>query len=871
MEKNNVLVTADETGKSYINEDKYWRWPNQENQTCEGKSIGKWLVFVEKDRIDELFDVAKKKFLDFDLKGVLNFKASTQRKNPNATDENTKVIVFYVEDLNEVHVKNTGGILIHILHLYRFNCKSICFKTNEATQNNKYAVFGHTGISKYQLNVPQPDSEFKWLEDISEKGGRNCFYVSYTTDVVEQKYTRAKKLFRENKFPNVTDIKAYVCKSNRRKRSCLLFFVQKNQLEAVNNIKILMDVRVELGTSTQNTAFEPFIYYITRSRLIDTSLAFDIRSDYSHPGCKPFHIKQEFSLQINNAPYEINACMRLITGITPDKVKEDWQKLDFRKNIGYFDVETDGFDNITTAIIYTKTTIRFFVHGINLVLLPFALDELDAIVTYSSFDERMVTKSFGRCFHANIIIDLEKIYNKFGMCGAREKGLKGLEAAYLPLRQLSTQMSGEDAPSKWKSYKRSKIEERKVEYLRTLLAYNYEDARRLEPLTKIMVGSLNGGSDLCPMTKETIAFNPLEDNPFEKDLDDIFELIKQSTRDLEEKLRTYGNSIAKLTDRDLHRQPHLFVGYNSRMKKYFENIYFYKDDGYELLDWEHVGGEKRGYCYGFFKGKIVTDDKLTHNLKLNGKVLLLKGVHLGSYLQFEVCQGCLNVLYDPLQHVEGTHELDGKAIQQVGLTLGVKIGTVRDKATSDKIIQLLECQLAYKVCVMSRGIQEQDIAVAIYAEKGQNEKMLNFGLSKMGCTPSTCWSRAHKEELLKSIANHCGPNGINWANVKFPANYNKAQSQDQYYTLKKKKFLGFESFVKPGFFRKLKKRKFWSQSEDNALKKGVEIYGVGNWVQIKSDSTVGAKLATRTRRALCDRWRVLKKQKLRFQQLLTQK
>jgi len=48
-----------------------------------------------------------------------------------------------------------------------------------------------------------------------------------------------------------------------------------------------------------------------------------------------------------------------------------------------------------------------------------------------------------------------------------------------------------------------------------------------------------------------------------------------------------------------------------------------------------------------------------------------------------------------------------------------------------------------------------------------------------------------------------------------------------------------------------------SNIEDNALKQGVDKYGIGKWKEIVEDSEFGKKLSQRTNVNLKDRWQTL--------------
>ena len=107
-----------------------------------GKS-GKWLVFVDVNNIDEVWQQIKNATENGKLGG--SAKVATAKQNPNATNLDTKVICVYTYDwTDEQDVRRvreelrTLGIL-----------KKIPYKTDEDTIIGKYSVKGNKRISKY--------------------------------------------------------------------------------------------------------------------------------------------------------------------------------------------------------------------------------------------------------------------------------------------------------------------------------------------------------------------------------------------------------------------------------------------------------------------------------------------------------------------------------------------------------------------------------------------------------------------------------------------------------------------------------------------------------------------------------------------------
>lgn len=104
---------------------------------------GKWLIFVDRKDVDNIWRTIKKATED----GLLGdcSKVATATPNVLATDQETKVICVYTYDwTNEKDVKRVRE------ELRKLNItKKIPYKADEDTLSGKYQVLGHKRISKY--------------------------------------------------------------------------------------------------------------------------------------------------------------------------------------------------------------------------------------------------------------------------------------------------------------------------------------------------------------------------------------------------------------------------------------------------------------------------------------------------------------------------------------------------------------------------------------------------------------------------------------------------------------------------------------------------------------------------------------------------
>lgn len=104
---------------------------------------GKWLLFVDKTEIDQMWE--KVKFATEEGRLGASSKVSTAKENPHAATSKTGVICVYTydsEDREDVFKVRAELKQIGVNH-------KIPYKTDSDTRTGKYQVSGHKQISKY--------------------------------------------------------------------------------------------------------------------------------------------------------------------------------------------------------------------------------------------------------------------------------------------------------------------------------------------------------------------------------------------------------------------------------------------------------------------------------------------------------------------------------------------------------------------------------------------------------------------------------------------------------------------------------------------------------------------------------------------------
>lgn len=125
--------------------DVYWIFAKNEkdNYPKSTSNSGKWLVFVNFDEVDNVWDKIKTSTQSGKLGG--SSKVATAKLNPNATDTKTKVICVYTYDWTDEDDIRRIREELRALGI----TKKIPYKADEDTLQGKYVKRGNTRISKY--------------------------------------------------------------------------------------------------------------------------------------------------------------------------------------------------------------------------------------------------------------------------------------------------------------------------------------------------------------------------------------------------------------------------------------------------------------------------------------------------------------------------------------------------------------------------------------------------------------------------------------------------------------------------------------------------------------------------------------------------
>jgi DNA helicase-2/ATP-dependent DNA helicase PcrA len=145
-EKMGIGRTAPPDARPSQTRDQYWLYAyrNGVKATNAMNNAGKWLLFVPVDDIDRWWELIRTATEEGRL-GPAS-KTSTAKPNPNAADQDTKVICVYTEN-----AEDEADVMRVREELRRLGIKwDLCYKTDEATRAGKYAVRGSRNICKYR-------------------------------------------------------------------------------------------------------------------------------------------------------------------------------------------------------------------------------------------------------------------------------------------------------------------------------------------------------------------------------------------------------------------------------------------------------------------------------------------------------------------------------------------------------------------------------------------------------------------------------------------------------------------------------------------------------------------------------------------------
>ena len=129
--------------------DDYWVHANPKSQIKEiTNNCGKWLIFIYTKDLDEFWQ----KIARATEKGELGIgaKAGTAKENPNATNQDVKVICVYTynsedkDDVARIAWKLFDlGVVSRVLN----------YKKDKVTIEGKYAINGDKKISRYSVSI----------------------------------------------------------------------------------------------------------------------------------------------------------------------------------------------------------------------------------------------------------------------------------------------------------------------------------------------------------------------------------------------------------------------------------------------------------------------------------------------------------------------------------------------------------------------------------------------------------------------------------------------------------------------------------------------------------------------------------------------
>ncbi len=153
----------------------------------------------------------------------------------------------------------------------------------------------------------------------------------------------------------------------------------------------------------------------------------------------------------------------------------------FDRKIGFLDIETSMWNQVTVVGLYDGLRMRTFIRGDNLDELASAMDKYALLVTFNgaSFDLPVLTRQCGIRFD-QLHVDLCHLFRRLGYKG----GLKQVERDLGITRESDILgMSGSDAVLLWEAYTRGS-----AQALQQLVAYNTADVMNMELLLEIAIG-----------------------------------------------------------------------------------------------------------------------------------------------------------------------------------------------------------------------------------------------------------------------------------------------------------------------------------------------------------------------------------------------
>jgi hypothetical protein len=139
--------------------DQYWLYAHNKtnNITIQDSFVGKWMLFVLNNDMDNIWDIIKNETENGNL--GISSKIATMKNNPNTLNNSYKVICVYTYDYSDKdNVEKIGKKLIELLNLN----KPIYYKTDQQTIENNYRIKGSKKASLYRLkpDLKKLESEY---------------------------------------------------------------------------------------------------------------------------------------------------------------------------------------------------------------------------------------------------------------------------------------------------------------------------------------------------------------------------------------------------------------------------------------------------------------------------------------------------------------------------------------------------------------------------------------------------------------------------------------------------------------------------------------------------------------------------------------
>lgn len=138
---------------------KHDHWIYESNESILSVKTGKWMMFFNEHAINKKWKTAVELFRMKKLPGIISMKCSTALKNPRASSESMKVIIFYCNKSNEMEriMKNGHNIMNKLNYqadmFYKTDMQTLTeTKTANSKKNYLYKI-------EYKFNAFDDDSD----------------------------------------------------------------------------------------------------------------------------------------------------------------------------------------------------------------------------------------------------------------------------------------------------------------------------------------------------------------------------------------------------------------------------------------------------------------------------------------------------------------------------------------------------------------------------------------------------------------------------------------------------------------------------------------------------------------------------------------